>query len=196
MPKPTPWPTRIAGTPGIALAFLWGFAEGTFFFVVPDVAISLAALIAPRKAWRHVLAAIAGAVIAGALLYTWSSRDPQSAHDAVARVPFVTAKMFTHVHTGYQTHGVTALLLGPLAGVPYKIYAVEAPPFLTATTFLANTIPARGERFLLVWLFFGAIGIALRRYRGWTASHLAILHASFWILFYAFYWTVIALRSH
>jgi membrane protein YqaA with SNARE-associated domain len=190
------WSARISGTPGIVLAFLWGFAEGTFFFVVPDVAISLAALLSPRRAWRHVLAAIAGALFAGALLFTWSSRNPQSAHNAVAHVPFVTAKMFAQVHLGYQTHGVTALLLGPLAGIPYKIYAVEAPPFLSAATFLANTIPARGERFLLVWLVFSIIGVVLRKYRDWTAPNLAILHGSFWILFYVFYWSTIASRSH
>jgi membrane protein YqaA with SNARE-associated domain len=188
----TPWIVR---APGIILAFLWGFAEGTFFFVVPDVAISLAALLAPRRAWRHALAAIAGAVIAGALLYTWSTHNPPAAANAVAHVPFVTAKMFTHVHTGYKTRGATAVLLGPLSGVPYKIYAVEAPAFLTRTTFLLATIPGRGERFLLVWLFFGTIGFLAKKYRRPTTKHLAIVHGIFWTLFYAFYWTTITLRS-
>src|ERR1035437_6694807 len=49
-PQPQ-WLDRLDGMPGVALAFLWGLAEGTFFFVVPDVVISLAALLRPGRAW-------------------------------------------------------------------------------------------------------------------------------------------------
>ena len=192
-PQPQ-WVDRLDGMPGVALAFFWGLAEGTFFFVVPDVVISLAALLRPGRAWRHVVAAIAGAVLGGALLFNWSTQNPAGAREAVAHVPFVTAPMFERVHESYQAHGLGAVFRGPLTGTPYKIYAVEAPEFVSRTTFLLGTVPARGERFLVVWIVFGVAGVVLRRYLGWTASQLALRHAAFWVLFYAFYWSRIAFR--
>ncbi|MGD0098577.1 MAG: hypothetical protein ABSB60_19020 [Terracidiphilus sp.] len=188
------WATRLAGIPGVALAFLWGFAEGTLFFVVPDVVISLAALLAPRRVWQHILAAIAGSAIAGVVLFSWSSSNPQAAHRAVARVPFVTSRMFSHVEMGYQKQGLGALLLGPLSGTPYKIYAVAAPRYLSKATFLWGTIPARGERFLLVWAVAGLLGNLLRKFNKGLASQLAVWHSSFWLILYAFYWGAIAFR--
>ena len=107
-------------------------------------------------------------------------------------MPFVTSQMFVRVHESYRAHGLGAVFRGPLTGTPYKIYAVEAPEFVGRTAFLAGTVPARGERFLLVWAVFGVAGAALRRYLGRTTSRLALWHAIFWILFYAFYWSRIA----
>lgn len=188
------WARALAGAPGVILTLVWGFAEGTFFFVVPDVAISLVAMVETRRAWRHILAAVTGAVIAGMLFFDWSSRDPQAAGHAVRRVPFVTARMFRQADEGYRAHGVGAVFLGPLSGIPYKIYAVEAPRFLRRAVFLACTIPARAERFLIVWAGFGFAGSLLRTSWRWSASQVAALHGSFWFLFYAFYWGVIAFR--
>lgn len=192
-PQPS-WVNRVVGLPGVALAFLWGLAEGTFFFIVPDVAISLVAMLEPRRTSRHIVAAVAGSVVAGMILFSWSSRDPGSARGAVARVPFVTAGMFAKVHASYRMRGPGAIFLGPLSGIPYKIYAVEAPEFQGNAAFLWWTVPARAERFLIVWAGFGVAGTFLRRSQGWKASQLAILHGSFWILFYSFYWSRIAFR--
>ncbi|HEY4380798.1 MAG TPA: hypothetical protein VGN01_10670 [Acidobacteriaceae bacterium] len=188
------WVDWLDGAPGVALALVWGFAEGTLFFVVPDVLISLAALMRPRRAWRHLLAAIFGAVLGGGLLFHWAESSPASAQRAVGQVPFVTTRMFDHVREGYRAHGMGAVYRGPLTGTPYKIYAVEAPEFVGRTAFLLATVPARGERFLLVWIVFAVAGAALRRYLGRTPSHIAPRHAAFWVLFYAFYWSRIALE--
>ena len=189
-----PWIKRLAGTPGVVLAFVWGFAEGTFFFVIPDVTISLVALLEPRRAWRHILAAIAGASLGGALLFSWAVRDASSAQHAVASVRFVTARMIAMVHTSYETHGIGAVFLGPLSGIPYKLYAVDAPQFVSEPAFLVATIPARGERFVLIWVVFGALGAFLRRFPALKPRQLAILHGTVWILFYLFYWGRIAFR--
>lgn len=186
------WVAQLAGASGVALALLWGLAEGTFFFVVPDVAISLVAILEPSRAWRHILAAIAGSVLAGMLLFGWSSHDQRSAHEMVAKVPFVTERMFAQVHASYRTRGLGAVFLGPMSGIPYKIYAVEAPEFLDKRAFLWSTVPARAERFLIVWAGFGIAGSFLRRSPRFTASQLAIVHGSFWVIFYAFYWSRIA----
>ena len=193
-PGLAPLVAALEGAPGVGLAFLWGLAEATFFFVVPDVLISLAALFRPGRAWRHVVAAVAGAVIGGALMFGWAARDAEGAGDAVARVPFIRARMFAHVRAGYQAHWAGAVFLGPLTGTPYKIYAVQAPAFIGRATFLMETVPARGERFVLVWAVFGVVGAWLRRTRKWTAERMMVVPGVFWVLFYAVNWSLIAFR--
>jgi membrane protein YqaA with SNARE-associated domain len=188
------WVRWLVGGPGLVLAFVWGLAEGTFFFVVPDVAISLAAMLRPKRAWRHVLAATLGGLAGGALMIHWAMLDPAGARAAVARVPFVRAEMFDKVAAGYARHGLGAVYLGPLGGIPYKIYAVEAPNFVGNSAFLASTVPARGYRFVAVWLAFGFVGHRLQRYLKRTDRQLLIWHGAFWVVLYVVYWGRIMLR--
>lgn len=188
------WVRWLTGGPGLVLAFVWGLAEGTFFFVVPDVVISLGAILRPKRVWQHVLAATLGGLVGGALMFNWAMRDGESARAAVAHVPFVRAEMFEQVDAGYARHGLGAIFLGPLGGIPYKIYAVEAPKFVGRGTFLAATVPARGYRFVVVWLAFGFVGRMVRRYLKRTDARLLLWHGAFWIVLYAVYWGRILLR--
>ncbi|HEY2860419.1 MAG TPA: hypothetical protein VGJ21_18500 [Terracidiphilus sp.] len=185
---------RLGGASGVWLSFFWGLAEGTFFFAVPDVWISLEALIRPARTWRHVLAATTGALVAGMLLYNWSARHREHAQSFVEQVPFVRPRMVENVHRSYQKRGIGAIFLGPLTGTPYKIYAVEAPAFMNESALLLATIPARAERFLLVWGAFGAVGSQLRRRFETSNRHLIAGHGCFWVFFYALYWGMIVLR--
>ena len=121
-----PWANGLTRWPGIALAFLWGFAEGTLFFILPDVPLSLAAMIRPRRALIHLAAIVAGALLAGAVMFSWSARGP-TARSAVAHVPLVTPAMFERAESDYREFGIWAARMGPVRGIPYKVYAVEAP---------------------------------------------------------------------
>ena len=58
------------------LALLWGLAEATFFFIVPDVFLSLVAILGGWRTWRHIVAAIFGALLGGALLFQWAKVNP------------------------------------------------------------------------------------------------------------------------
>lgn len=189
-----PWADVIADSAGVGCALLWGFAEGTLFFIVPDVLISLVALVRPRHAWRHILMAVTGAAIAGAILFGWSSRNPQNAHKAIARVPLVTPQMFARVDQSYRSQGLTAVFLGPLSGIPYKIYAVEAPRFLREAAFLSVTVPARAERFVLIWALFALAGLLFRKGFKCSDSQLAAGHVCAWLLIYASYACVMHFR--
>jgi len=126
-------------------------------------------------------------------MFLWAAHDARDAVGAVGRVPFVTHAMIQHVADSYQRRGFVALLLGPFSGTPYKIYAVEAPLFQGLTGFLLATIPARGERFLLVLLASAALGALLRRI-GRPEARIAIWHAAIWIVFYSLYWGRIAAK--
>lgn len=183
-----PWAEWLSRWPGTALAFLWGFAEGTLFFILPDVPLSLLALFRPRRALLHMVAIIAGAVLAGAVMFTWSARSPDAAA-AVMRVPAVSPAMFTNAERDLERYGVWGTSLGPVRGIPYKIYAVEAPRHSPLWAFLVVTIPARLWRLAAVWLGFAGAGMLLRKLG--RASLAPILHALFWIVTYAIYWTTV-----
>lgn len=179
---------------GVALSFLWGFAEATLFFVVPDVWLSLVAIFSLRRVWQHIAAAITGAAAGGALIFLWAQTHPDSATAVVNKVPFVTKQMFAKVDMSFQTRGLSAVYLGPLTGTPYKIYAVAAPRFVPFPSFLFVTILARSWRFILVSLLSGACAGALRKYGNATLRQLTRWHALAWTAFYIFYWMRIVMR--
>ena len=182
------------GSPGLIVAFLWGLAEATFFFIIPDVFLSFVAMLAWRSTWKHIIAALAGALLGGALLFHWSQADPEAAHVAVARVPFITPGMFAKVNAGFDKLGLLAVLAGSVSGIPYKLYAVEAPRVSTQVAFLLATPPARAVRFTLVWMIFGAAAGWLRKKYALATQKLAYIHVLIWIASYAFYWGGIVYR--
>jgi membrane protein YqaA with SNARE-associated domain len=190
-----PWVDWLTRWPGVVLAFLWGFAEATLFFVLPDVPLSLAAMFRPRRALVHVAAIVVGALLGGAVMFSWSadgssgigsSTIRSSARNAVAHVPLVTPAMFERAENDYREFGVWAAGMGPVRGIPYKVYAVEAPEHCGLRTFILVTIPARLWRLLVVWLGFAAAGLVLRKLG--RLSTAPAVHAVFWIVVYAVYW--------
>jgi len=174
--------------PGTVLAFLWGFAEGTLFFILPDVPLSFVALFRPRRALVHMVAIVAGAVLGGAVMYTWSTHTP-GARAAVAHVPAVSSAMFERAERDFKQYGIWGVSLGPVRGIPYKVYAVEAPAYSALGPFLLVTIPARLWRLVVVWLGFAGTGALLRKLG--RAGLAPALHAVFWIVSYAIYWTTV-----
>ena len=48
--------------PSMLIAFVWGMAEATFFFVVPDVYLGFIALLHPRRALMATMMAVGGAI--------------------------------------------------------------------------------------------------------------------------------------
>lgn len=174
--------------PGTVLALVWGFAEGTLFFVLPDVPLSFTALFQVRRALLQLGAIMAGAVLAGAVMFTWSAHGPE-ARRAVGRVPLISPAMFERADRDFLQFGVWGANAGPVRGVPYKVYAVEAPAHSTLWPFLLATIPARLWRLLIVWLAFATTGALLRRLG--RASLAPRLHAVFWVLVYVIYWKAV-----
>src|SRR6476619_4120845 len=51
------------------IGFLWGFAEATLFFIIPDALLGAVALFAPRAAPRVLACTLVGALAGGALTY-------------------------------------------------------------------------------------------------------------------------------
>jgi membrane protein YqaA with SNARE-associated domain len=174
----------------LAIAALWGFAEATVFFIVPDVWISF---IAMRRGWRAgaLAAGIAcfGALLGGLVMYLCGSRDAEMARYVLDMVPAISPAMVAAAGEDLQLHGLITMLTGAFTGVPFKIYAVEAgalkgglPPFLIVA------LAARLTRFLLAALIAAAAAHGLRQFL--RERTILILLGAFWLLFYAWYFAV------
>ncbi|MEK6321210.1 MAG: hypothetical protein AABN33_05950 [Acidobacteriota bacterium] len=172
----------------LALAFAWGLAEATFFFIVPDVLLTLIGCRALKPALKTSVAALVGALAGGALMYTFGAREPDPIRAFLDHVPAISPDLITRVTGQISEGGLLAVLLGPMKGIPYKIYAVEwgarGGSFLA---FMLISVPARYIRFVLATI--AARGIArliepLTQHRaGIETSILAVI----WVAFYSFY---------
>ena len=183
------WIRKILGGTGIALALFWGFAEGTFFFIVPDLIISFVAIFDIKKSLRHIIAVLIGSLLAGTLMYYSAASNFKEMTSAVLKVPFVTDKMNEQVKKDFEKYGCWALCVGPTSGIPYKLYAINAPKYISFSSFAIITIPARIERLILTWFMFSVLGIVLNRRRKNKTLTGTIIFAVYWIAVYIIYWS-------
>jgi hypothetical protein len=172
-------------------AAAWGFAEGTLFFVMPDLIITLTALFSIRHSLKQIATAVAGALVGGMLLYGLAAQNPASAKSMVLGVPFVKHRMFETVDREFRTVGAWAPCKGPTSGIPYKVYAVEATRHINWFLFLLVSIPARLERLVITWALFAALGRLCGRYIAAHPGSAITFHALYWVAVYGFYWSVI-----
>ena len=163
---------------------LWGFAEATRFYVVPDVLVGWIALHGARRGAAASLWATAGAVLGGLALHA----DARAQRERLTEIPGISEAMIEDASAKLARDGWWALLRGPLDGIPYKVYATEAGVRgLPAGELAAWTVPARLWRFLAVALGAGLTGVAFRgsirrREDAWLAAYLGL-----WALTYARY---------
>lgn len=128
-----------------------------------------------------------GALGGGALLYILGQNYGGTVLEVLLRVPAVTAEQAQSVATEMREQGIGGLLLAPLTGTPYKLYAGQAAAAGTSLiTFLLVSIPARLARFVGVTLvthfairILGSRWPALRQLR-WLLIG--------WAVFYLWYW--------
>jgi membrane protein YqaA with SNARE-associated domain len=163
-------------------------AEAIFFFLVPDVLLTLIAARALRPAIKATLAALAGALVGGAMMYAFGSNAPDKAKAFLDYIPAISPQLIERVVFEIDQHGLMAVMLGPIKGIPYKIYAVEwgarGGSFIA---FLLISIPARSIRFLLAALAARTIARLIEPLtRHSSRVEIAIL-AIIWIGFYIFY---------
>ena len=183
--------TRVAAV----VALCWGFAEATFFFLVPDVWIGLLTLFSWRAGLRAVCSAVMGALLGGAVMYEVGAKlDRERSGRLLAAVPAISPAMVERVEEEMREHGPVSMLLGPLRGTPYKIYArtagVQEQPLGTV---LLWTIPARGARFVLIAAVAGLYGWLVRRITpraGWLLGPYLLV----WTLFYVRYFRAYGFR--
>lgn len=171
---------------GNLLAAAWGFAEATLFFIVPDVLLSWIALQSARRAFMGSLYAAAGALAGGLVSWSVGRSDPDTLRSIFAALPAIDGAMITAVREQLGDLGLLSVFIGPLTGVPYKIYALEAGSLgIPAVPFLLVSIPARLFRFLLVSSVVAGVARWLRPHMG--ERKLRALLLACWAVFYSWY---------
>ena len=186
-PSSTPSPTPQRTWRWLVLAFAWGVAEATVFFVVPDVLITALALRSRRTALLACVAAVAGALLGGTITYAWGIRDPLGARQFFDLLPAIGPAMMDGVTRDLQQMGALAILAGPMVGVPYKLFAAQAAAAgFSLPLFLLISIPARGMRFVLLALLTNAAAGWLRPRVGTRA--VLLIYAVLWTVNYGLYW--------
>lgn len=174
----------------LVFVFAWGLAEATFFFIVPDVLLTLIACRGFRPALKASVAALIGALLGGAFMYAFGNRDPNFARIFLDHVPAIEPSLIRRVADQINESGLLAVMLGPLKGIPYKIYSVEwGARRGSFVAFVLISIPARYVRFFLAALVARLIARVIQPLTHRRAAiELAIL-VLVWIAFYSFYFT-------
>lgn len=170
------------------LAFGWGLAEATVFFLVPDVWLTRLALSDFRRALVACCWSLAGAIPGGVLLWLAGRHGLAPAlFELFDHLPGISRGLIAKTGRELAEHGWFALGAGALAGQPYKLFAVHAGAGgLALLPFVAASLVARFARFTLT------TGIAALA--GWTLKAKSTrfrhrLHLTFWLVFYAAYFT-------
>ena len=173
----------------LIIGFVWGFAEGTAFFVVPDVYLGLVALFHWKRGLWAMVAGIVGAMVGGSVMYSLAMRDISTINLFLERIPLINAEMISDIANKMQMDGLITMVNGPLRGIPYKIYAVQAGgqalPYLP---FLIFTILARLERLLPVTLLAGALGKRFQKFIEQHASFVVVIYIVIWGIIYVLYY--------
>ena len=113
------------------VAALWGFAEATLFFLVPDIWLTAVAVSRGRAAaFRAAGWAIAGAAAGGAVMYAWASGGLGAG--LIAALEFAARRsrpaMIDSSREALDAErSFWQLFVGAMTGTPYKIFAAAAP---------------------------------------------------------------------
>ena len=177
---------------GLVLAAVWGFAEATLFFIVPDVIVGLIALHFPRKALWAGVAAVAGACVGGAMLYVIGGQVGDDLRVVMDAVPAIDPVMLDRAHDALLEDGGMAIVNAPSQGIPYKLYVTEWSLLgWSLPSLMLWTIPARAIRIVGFGIVMGIAGWLVRhpierRPGGWSVAYVAA-----WAAFYAYFWFVL-----
>lgn len=132
------------------LSFLWGFAEATLFFIIPDVIISFVALQGYTFGIESSLYALGGALLGGSIMFYWGRSSLEKILLIFLKLPAIRQIDLERVRKDMQKYDSISMMWGPTLGIPYKIYAVYAHLFSSFWFFILISIPARMIRFVLV----------------------------------------------
>jgi hypothetical protein len=183
--RPTVRPTaRLARHAG----FWWGLAEGLFFFIIPDVYISLAALFALRAGATAWAFSIAGSVAAVLIIYLLMTILRVDYLGFLPSIPGISDRLIAQTEARLAAGGLPYTPFLAFGGVPLKVYAASAFSLgLPLGAVLLWTLFARVVRIAPTYAVAAAIrllfGRQIDRRPGIWLAGLGL----FWLAFYVFY---------
>lgn len=168
----------------VLAAGLWGYAEATRFWLVPDILLTWIGLNRPKSIMPSVVAATVGAMLGGAEMH----QNAQEEQPRLTRIPGISDAMLVDAHGRFASQGWVAVVRAPLDGIPYKVYATESGVVGTALAELIVWTPvARAWRFLLTALVAGLIGVVYSRSVRRSEGGWLVAVIGFWFFGYIRY---------
>jgi hypothetical protein len=168
--------------------FWWGFAEGTFFFIVPDAYISFAGLFSLRAgavAWIYSIAGSVAAVCLISLLMVTLRLDYLA---LLVSIPGISTPMIARVKGTLAVEGLPYNPFLVLGGVPLKVYvAVAFSLGVSLGSVLLWTVFARIARIAPTYAVTAVVRMLFRRHIDAHANGWFALLGLFWLVFYVFY---------
>jgi membrane protein YqaA with SNARE-associated domain len=168
----------------ILAAGLWGYAEATRFWLIPDILLGWVGLNRPRSIVPSVVAATIGAVVGGIRMHQHAPEE----RARLTEIPGINEAMLADAHERFASQEWIAVMRAPIDGIPYKVYATESGVAGRAIVELIAWTPlARAWRFLLTAAGAAVIGRVFSRSvrrseGGWLAATLG-----FWVVVYIRY---------
>ena len=170
------------------ISFLWAFFEATFFFIIPDVWLSYNSIDSLKKGFQNVIFALIGALLGGTLMYILGSYNITSINSMLIKIPLIDATIINQVKESIQSDGLLAIFLGPLKGIPYKIYASYSGALtLNYLMFMLISIFARGIRFSISIIITNLLSKTLLKQVSLINKRIII--TILWLLIYIMYFS-------
>ena len=168
--------------------FWWGLAEGLFFFIIPDVYISLATLFAPRVGAVAWLFSIAGSVTAIPIIYLLTTILGADYLGFLGRVPGISSSLIAQVGEKVAAEGLPYTPFLASGGVPLKLYAASAFSVgLSLGSVLVWTVFARIVRIAPTFAVAATIRVVAGRQIDARPGIWVAGVGLFWLVFYVYY---------
>jgi hypothetical protein len=172
---------------GVLLVAAWAFAEAIALPVVPDIALGLLALAAPRQVLRLFLVLVVAALAGTAVLYAVATAAPDAAYALLTSLPGIDAAA-VDIARGTVAAGDPASVAGFGPGMPLKVYTLAwatgpATPVALALGVVLNRVTRVGPVVL-------ALAILGRLAPGFLRRHERLVvgvYAAAWVATYALY---------
>ena len=182
---------RIAGVAadrrGVILVGSWAFAEAIALPVVPDIALGLLALAAPRHALRLFVVLVVTALAGTAVLYAVAVAAPDAASALLTALPGIDAATLDAARQAVAGGDPTAVAgFGP--GMPLKVYTVAwatgpASPAALALGVVLNRVTRVGPVVLALAVLGRLAPAFLRRHERLVLG----VYAAAWVAVYVLY---------
>lgn len=170
--------------------FLWAFAEGSFFFVLPDTLLAPLAAKYPQSWLKLVTICILGTLTGSLVPFFLGKVDPAVGYYLLQNIAFVSQAKIVRVIETLHDLGYLSFILQPFSLIPLKAFVFEAsranysPVAIFGTIVVGRTLrnamvafaasyvgkkyrdqlKARKLAYLVAWIFFCAclVGAAMR----------------------------------
>jgi 1-acyl-sn-glycerol-3-phosphate acyltransferase len=171
------------------LVAAWAFAEAIAFPIIPDVAIGLLALVAPRRTLPLFAVLVAGALAGTAVLYALTLAAPDGVEAMLLALPGISeTTLATARETVAGGNPTSIALVGP--GTPLKVYTFAwatgpATPIALALGAVLNRITRIGPGLLALAALGWFAPAFLRRHDRLVLA----VYTTAYAVGYALYWS-------